>query len=1051
MNEILSNDSIPGKSSGWRWSLKRFLFSWMILCGTAVFAQNMDERITGVVLSEAREPVIGATVMLKGNASVGTVTDVNGAFSLKIPPSQKRSVIVVSYIGMIMQEVAIGEKNRLVVILKEDAVALDEVVVVGYGQQKKASVVGAITQTTGEVLERAGGVSSLGMALTGNLPGVITYSSSGMPGAEDPKIIIRTQSSWNNSEPLVLVDGIERPMNTVDISSVETISVLKDASATAVYGVKGANGVILVTTKRGKEGKANIQVRANMTAKTVSQLPEKYDAYDSYLLRNAAIERELPLSPGGWSAYKPMDIINKFRYPANAEEWDRYPNVDWEKELFKEMAMSYTTSVNVSGGTKLVNYFAAIDFLHEGDLFKTFQNGRGYNSGYGYNRINVRSNLDFNLTKTTKFSTNLFGSNGVRTLPWGASDSDAGYWSSAYRTAPDAMRPVYSNGMWGWYAPRNADVPNSVYNLAMSGIEKRTNTQINIDFIINQELDMITKGLNFKADLSIDNTFKEIERGINDLYNNAQRMWVNPETGDITYEQVMDAGTQLDYSESIRWIAEPGFVDLGATYRKLYYSLQLNYVRRFGKHDVTAMGLFSREKYATGSEFLHYREDWVFRATYNYAMKYFVEVNGAYNGSEKFGPGYRFAFFPSYSAGWMLSEEKFMKAVKFLDMLKLRASYGRIGDDNAGGRWLYQDQWSYGDNTLMGSIPANTPYTYYRISSLGNENVSWETVEKRNFGIDYSFLKGLVAGSADIFNDKRSDILISGGSRAIPTYFGATAPVANLGKVNSRGYELELRLNYTFAGGLRLWANTNMTHAINKVMFRDDPELLPAYQKSAGYTIGQTKSYIDAGFITSWDDLYGSTERSTNNANKLPGDYNIIDFNGDGIIDSYDQAPNQYTGIPQNTYNASFGLEWKNISCFVQFYGVNNVSRDINFPTFHSTSNVAYVEGTYWEKNGGGDIPLPRWTTLVGGDAAGTRYLYDGSYRRLKNAEIAYTFNRGWVNKAGINSCKLYLNGDNLLLWTKMPDDRESNFSGNASFGAYPTVRRFNLGINITF
>ncbi|MDR0573421.1 MAG: TonB-dependent receptor [Tannerella sp.] len=1051
MNKLFKKSLLKFLLSNAKWKLlwTGFLFLLIINHPLTSYAQG-EYAVKGTVVDDQQEPLAGVTVVLKGKASTGTSTDVNGAFSLTVPGGKQ--TLVVSYIGMQSQEVNVDSQSRNIrIILLETSLALEEVVIVGYGQQKKASVVGAITQTSGKVLERAGGVSSLGMALTGNLPGVITYSSSGMPGAEDPMIIIRTMSSWNNSAPLVLVDGIERPMNTIDIASVETISVLKDASATAVYGVKGANGVILITTKRGQEGKANIQARANMTAKTVSQLPEKLDSYDSYLLRNTAIERELPLSPGGWSAYKPMDIISKYRNPLNDEEWDRYPNVDWEKELFKDMAMSYNASVNVAGGTKLVNYFAAIDFLHEGDLFKTFQNGRGYNSGYGYNRINVRSNLDFNLTKTTKFSTNLFGSNGVRTLPWGASDSDASYWASAYRTAPDAMRPVYSNGMWGWYAPRNADVPNSVYSLAMSGIEKRTTTQINIDFIINQELDMITKGLSFKADLSVDNTFKEEDRGINDLYNAAQRMWVNPESGIISYEQVMDAGTQLDYSESIRWINQSGSVDMDATYRKQYYSLQLNYARQFGKHDVTAMGLFSREKYATGSEFSHFREDWVFRTTYNYAMKYIAEINGAYNGSEKFGPTHRFAFFPSYSGGWMISEEKFMKPVKFLDMMKFRASWGRIGDDNAGGRWLYADQWSYGGNTLMGSIPANTPYNYYRISSLGNENISWETVEKRNFGVDYSFLQGLVAGSVDIFNDERSNIFISGDSRSIPSFFGATAPAANLGVVRSNGYELELRLNYTFSNKLRVWANTSMTHAQNEVIFRDDPELYPLYQKAQGFPIGQTKSYINNGFITSWDDLYGSSERSANNANKLPGDYNIVDFNGDGIIDSYDQAPYQYTGVPQNTYNASLGLEWKNFSCFVQFYGVNNVSRYIDFPTFHSTSNVAYVEGTYWTKDGGGDIPLPRWTTLPGEGNNGTRYLYDGSYLRLKNAEIAYTFNNKWINKLGIKSCKLYLNGDNLLLWTKMPDDRESNFSGSASFGAYPTVRRFNLGIDITF
>ena len=371
--------------------------------------------VRGTVLDSNGETIIGASVTLKGNNSVGTISDIDGNFVLTVP--SEKSVLIVSYVGMKPQEVKVASKGLIKVTLEDDTKQLEEVVVVGYGQQKKASVVGAITQTSGKTLERAGGVTSLGSALTGSLPGVITSASSGMPGAEDPQIIIRTQSSWNNSEPLILVDGIEREMSSVDISSVENISVLKDASATAVYGVKGANGVILITTKRGKEGKASVQIKANVTAKVASKLPEKYDAYDTFYLLNNSIEREACLNPNGWNDYTPTSIIDKYRHPANAEEWDRYPNTDWEKALFNSTAMSYNTSVNVSGGTKIVSYFAAADFVSEGDLFKVYDNRRGYDYGFGYNRINVRSNLDFQLTKTTKFSTNLFGSNAQRTVP----------------------------------------------------------------------------------------------------------------------------------------------------------------------------------------------------------------------------------------------------------------------------------------------------------------------------------------------------------------------------------------------------------------------------------------------------------------------------------------------------------------------------------------------------------------------------------------------------------------------------------------------------------
>jgi TonB-linked SusC/RagA family outer membrane protein len=1022
----------------------------LLLLSSSLVAQN-KHVIKGVVVDDTKEPLIGATVSIKGIKNSGVITDVNGQFSLSAPTD--KHTLVISYIGYQTQEINIAGKSSIRVVMTDNNVKMDEVVVVGYGQQKKASVVGSISQTSAKELERTGGVSNLGQALAGNLPGVVVSSSSGMPGAEDPQIVIRTQTSWNNSDPLVLVDGIERSMSSIDISSVESVSVLKDASATAVYGVRGANGVILITTKRGKEGKATIQIRSSMTAKVASKLPAKYDSYDALMLKNQTVERELGLVPSGWSLYTPKAVIEKYRNPANSTEWDQYPNVDWESELFKSYTTSNNTSVNISGGTENVKYFTSVDLTHEGDLFKTLQSNRGYTSGYGYNRTNVRSNLDFNLTKTTVFSANLFGSCGVRKLPYGSSDSDGSYWASAYLTAPDAMRPIYSDGTWGWYAPRNTDVPNSVYKLATSGIEKRTTTKINTDFILKQKLDMITKGLEVKADFTMDNTFKETGRGINDLYNSAQRKWINPADGSVTYEGVMNSGTALDYSDGVRWASSTGSVDTTATYRKLYYSVQLSYNRKFGLHNVGGLGIFSRDQTATGGSFPSYREDWVFRGTYDYASKYFFEFNGAYNGSEKFGSSHRFAFFPSLSGGWMVSEEKFMNSLKFVDMLKLRASWGRVGDDNITGtsRWLYQDQWSYGSTTSTGDTPASSSYIDYRVSSLGNENISWETSEKKNFGADYAFLGGDVSGSVDVYTDHRTDILIAGSSRSVPSYFGATAPVANLGEVKAHGFELTLKLSHKFYSGLYLWAQANMTHGVNKILFADDAKLLAAYLKKAGYSINQTTAYLSSGNLSTWDDVYGSTARTTGNAVKLAGDYNIIDYNGDGTIDSNDKAAYGYSNIPQNTYNLSLGLEWKGFSCFLQFYGVNNVTREVTFPTFRASSDVAYVEGAYWTTSGSGTLPLPRWSTTVGDDASGTRYLYDGSYIRLKNVEVSYTFNGKWVkNLLGINAFKLYLNGNNLWLWTRMPDDRETNFTTTSTTGAYPTVKRINLGLDIT-
>lgn len=494
-------------------------------------------------------------------------------------------------------------------------------------------------------------------------------------------------------------------MSSVDISSVESISVLKDASATAVYGVKGANGVILITTKRGSEGGAKIDVGFNATLKSPSKLPNKLDSYDALIARNKAVEHELGLSPDSWDYIRSQDFINNYRNQTTQEQRERYPNVDWQDALFKS-AMSYNANLNVSGGTRFVKYFAAADFLHEGDLFRIYDNGRNYNSGYGYNRLNVRSNLDFQITKTTTFKINLAGSSGIKKTPWGQTNTSdwavAQQWAGAYNIAPDVFLPQYSDGSWGYY-PSATNVTNSAQNLSIGGTMQTTNTRINTDFTLEQDLSFITKGLSARATIAWDNNFIENNRGINDLNNGAQSKWIDPQTGEVYYANLYDSNNNFDWQQGVYWSTSAGSVDNSATFRSLFYQAQLNWARTFGRHNITAMGVFNRQEEAQGSVLPIYREDWAFRTTYNYADKYFVEYNGAYNGSDKFSKDNRFAFFNSGAIGWMISEEKFMQSIKFLDMLKVRASYGEIGDDNLGGnrfdsarRWLYLTQWAYG-------------------------------------------------------------------------------------------------------------------------------------------------------------------------------------------------------------------------------------------------------------------------------------------------------------------------------------------------------------------
>lgn len=1050
---------------------RRMLIALLMVFFCGQIQAQTGKTISGTVTDADGMPLPGVTIIVQGTSN-GTITDLDGKYSITAPQGAS---LVFTFIGFDNQVVQVGAGSTYNVKMEENSQQLEEVVIVGYGQQKKASVVGAITQTSGETLQRAAGVTNLGAALTGNLPGVVTEQGTGIPGGEDPKIVIRGASSWNNTDPLVLVDGIEREMSSVDISSVENISVLKDASATAVYGVRGANGVILITTKRGQEGKAQINAGFTTTIKSPSKLPNKYDSYDALMARNQTIEMELPVTPDdSWAYITPQSRIELYRNqdPTARDEqgnliMERYPNVDWQDVLFKDHAISYNANLNISGGSKIVRYYAAADYANEGDLMRVYDNGRGYKTGYDYNRLNVRSNLDFTVTKYTVLKVNLAGSLAIKKRPAnnaGDEWQEAQRWAGAYNIAPDVFLPKYSNGGWGYY-PEVSNVSNSVQNTATSGMAKTTTNSITTDFNLEQDLSFITKGLNVRGTLSWDNRFEEGGRGINDLYSGEiLKTWIDPRDGRQQSYPPVDGITGFDFKEETNWRRGDGSINDRATFRRLFYQGQINYGRKFADaHDITAMGVFKREENATGSELTKYREEWAFRVTYNYKNRYSIEYNGCYNGSEKFSPDNRFAFFNSGGINWTLSEEPFMETLKerrIIDILKFRASYGEVGDDNPWGqRWLYLTQWSYGDQTTMTTDAKSSIYTRYSESVIGNYDVHWEVARKFNFGIDYSFFGGIVAGSFDIFKDKRSDILISGGDRSVPAYFGGSAPTVNKGRTENKGYELELRLNKEFKSvDMRAWANFSMTHNENKIIEKDDPELRPNYQKQEGYSIGQEHSFIDDGFIQDIDQLYGSPAFESDDRFRLPGNYYIVDFNGDGIIDSDDSAPYGYSSNPLNTYNVTVGYDWKGFSCFVQFYGVTDVTRDVTLQSFGNKLNTVYDLGSVWSvDNPNAEMTYYHWSTAPvsksGGSfpAFGSQYKFDGSYIRLKNIEFAYTWNnKSWISHIGFSSLKVFVNGNNLWLWTRMPDDRESNLGGASYTGAYPTVKRFNFGVKFT-
>ena len=1018
----------------------------MMVLAVPAFAQ---ELVKGTVVDNNGDAVIGATVVQKGDKQNATITDLDGNFSLKMPGG--KGTVVISYVGMKEKEVKVASDKPTKVTMDDDDSQLEELVVVGYGQQKKTSVVGAITQTTGEVLERAAGIGSVGAALTGNLPGVATIASTGQPGEEDPRIYIRGAAAWNtDAQPLILVDGVEREIRAVDITSIATISVLKDASATAMYGVKGANGVILITTKRGVEGKARIDVGFNATLKAVSKLPRKYDSYDGYMLRNQAIEHELALGgDASWAYYRPQTFINNFRnqdhkvkpnYDANGvylgdySQAERYPNVDWQEEMFKDFALSYNTNLNISGGIKYVKYFVAFDFQNEGDMTKIWDNHQGYEGGYTYNRLNVRSNLDFQITKSTMFKVSLAGSNAQQKTPRYYYGNEGEFfqqqkWAGAYGMAPNLFPVQFSDGSWGYY-PLVSNIANSPMDVANAGYVLRTKTRVFTDFLLEQNLDFITKGLVARGTISWDNSFNEENRGISDLHQ-PKRAYMLPENGQLLYETQINSNTGFDFYESRDWSSSAGNMD--APFRSTEMSLQLFWARQFGDHNVSLMGNWKRR----------------------------FETNGAYNGSQRFSPKHRFGFFASGALGWMMSEEKFMKWLtdkRILDMFKIRGSVGEIGDDSSGRRFAYMPTWSVIDSDAEAAGVQNyplaidgtrSPFTSYFEEGIATD-IYWATVRKINLGFDYAVLDGMFKGSFDYFRDDRYDIFIEGRNRSLPSYFGAYSnPDINKGKIKNYGFELEVRFNKVLANGMRFWANTNYTYAHNDIIIKDDPALIPNYRKAAGYSQGQQVTYIDNGFIGTYDELYSTAWRASNDDQVLIGDHYIVDFNGDGKVTVDDQAPYGYTETPEHTYNATIGWEWKGWSMFVQIYGATGVTRNVGLTSFNNKLLTVYDNGTWWNPvDRDGKVVVPRFNTQVSYNE-GTQYLYDGSYFRVKNAEVAYTWTKGWIKKIGFSSLKVYLNGNNLFLITKMPDDRESNYGFSGGGGAYPTARRYNLGFKL--
>ncbi len=1002
-------------------------------------------KVTGVVTDGNGEPLIGAGVMLKGT-KIGTTTDIDGRFSINVKGDG--GVLEVSYINFVTQDIPIKGMSNIHITLQEDAMSIQETIVVGYGTQKKESVVGAIAQTKGEQLMKTGVQGNVGQMLSGLMPGLSTQTASDMPGNDDPTITIRGLSSWNGASPLILIDGVERKMSDIDAGQIESISVLKDASATAVFGVKGAEGVILITTKRGKEGRASVSFSANTTFKVIGEMPDIQDAYDTYRYQNELVEKSLPYDEASWGYFSPVGETNKYRHPASRAEADLYPNVNWPDAITKDFAMTQRYDLNVTGGAKFAKYFAAVSYLKDDDLLKSGGNDDlPFKPQFGFEHYNIRLNVDLNFTPTTTVSVNLAGSLRMRDeVPTQYGE----IWDAFYSLPPSIFPIQYVDGAYG--SPYGGTEKNPVAVLSGStNFQKKNTAQMMSDITLKQKLDFVTKGLSASGTFSFDTRFFSLrDFGWSSVLSKA----VDRNTGSVIYYPAT-GDNDMDYYPTPPWF-DGEKLSVNSTVRRTYYKVQADYARSFGKHDVTGLALMSREQMAEGSEFPHYREDWVGRFTYAYNNRYFVEANGSYNGSEKFASKYRFGFFPSLGLGWQISDEHFFKPLdKFVDKLKVRYSIGQVGSDNfAAQRWAYMSTWSVGVNNAKGVFGTvfqgpygNSPgasYLQYKEAQVGNPELQWEVSTKQNIGIEFAFFNHLISGSLDVFQDNRDKVFLSAAQRAssVPGYFGAAPVAANLGKVRNRGFELDVTLRRSFSEW-NTWLRYTFAHAKEVVLAMDDPELIPDYQKNEGFRINQPKTYVDQDkFITSWDDVYGRVG-GENNTTRLPGSVANIDYNADGVINENDKIPYGYPERPENTYNIFLGFDYKGLSAQVHFLGVYNISRNFA-PTLTESALAPYATPRLW------DYWTPDNTdalyALGGGNSTRGVWL-DGSYLRFKSAEISYTFTGKILDKLRMSSLKLTAAGHNLFFWSKMPEEREEyNYTNR-----YPPVKRFSFGLNVTF
>ena len=1045
---------------------------------------NKNRLYKGKVVDDrTSEPLVGATVKVKGS-TIGTITDIDGNFALDIPDNISPIVFEVSYMGYASKEAAPAKTTGFTIRLAEDSQTLEEVQIIAYGKQSKMSVTAAISSIdTKELLKSPSG--SVANALSGAVTGLSSIQPSGQPGAENPSIYIRGTGSLSDelSKPLILVDGVERSFFQMDSHEIESITVLKDAASTAVFGVRGANGVVLVTTRRGVSGKPVISLNSSFGLTQALRNLKGVDSYTYATLYNEAQLSDNPSLTESQLGFSPF-VIDMFR---TNEDPIMFPNVDWNDYLFKNLAWQTQHNLTLSGGGERFRYFVSLGYLLQDGMLK--QLGESYDPNYQYKRFNYRSNVDIDITKSTLLKVNIGGHVGAKREPRTDELWRKVLWSTPFSSPGIVDGKLISNIYSNRYisiGERSCPL-DYYYNY---GYNVDTDNVLNLDLALEQKLDFITPGLsmNIKGAYNTNYNVKASRTPsgadsmctpiyLGSIETPGMDFWNPRFDRTIVYQTdgVSGLHEQMSYGEEV------------GRGRNWYGEFSLNYSRSFGDHDVSALFLYNQsKKYYPETKIdgkVFYMDiptayvGYVGRMTYAYKKRYMVDLNAGYNGSENFAPDKRFGFFPAVSAGWILSEEKFMKKQKVIDFLKLRASYGIVGNDKMeNARFLYmagawsgyntvakgQGSWQFGKDGGTGLLPDAKENT------MGNPDVTWEKVAKQNYGIDLKMFDSRLSLTADVFFEKRKDILST--RNTLPAITDINLPKINLGKVNNHGYELSLGWNDR-AGKVDYWLKANVSYAKNKIIYMDEVVPNEPYMAETGRSTGLTYGYIFDRFLQKDDfDADGNLKKDENGRQILPqmalgtprpGDALFKDLNGDGVINGDDKTRFGYAERPDYVFGFLGGLKWKNFEFSMQWTAAMNASRILDgeyrnaFGSTNSRMLLKFLaDGRWTEENPNSRFPRLTFMNKSHYLQTSDLWLMNGSYLRLKTAEISYTLpQKDFLKKVGIESVRFYCNGYNLLTLFSDLNDIDIDPEGVTDGGNnnYPNIRIYNFGVNISF